>query len=261
MAILVLDSPRLPALPYQQWLPDPVVLTVRSETETAGWRAAGVHVERFSFPYASAAAARAAFAAAAEVGASAVVALEWSDLHRAAVIADHFGLAGPARELTRTVRDLVLLRERWNASGIATVPVHAAGKPFHLYQFAGRKIADTCFRLRHRRRRRWPVVCDIAGTRGLREAARHLGGTGQERFHGMVIEELAPGGRRIASGKDARLLAEAAGLPADWPCELTVIDLPDGRTLAADLTVGVPDGADVDAYGRWARAQMSGAPR
>lgn len=256
MAVLIFDHPRLPLLPYHRWLADPVVLTSRPEAQTAQWRAAGARVEHVVPGWESAAAARTAFAAAARVDVSAVVAFEWSDLHRAAVIADHFGVAGPSPDLTRTVRDLVLLRERWTATGIAVVPVHPAGKPFHLYQFAGRRVADARLRLRlrHRRRRQWPIVRDITGPAGLRAAAAHLSGTGQERFHGMAVEELPPGGRRVASGEEARLLAESAGLPVNWPCEVTLIDLPDGRTLAADLTVGLPQEAPIDAYGGWAQA-------
>jgi hypothetical protein len=282
MTVLVLDHPATAAFPYQRWLTDPVIATTRSGDEPARWRAAGLRVARVAGPHDSARFDWAACRLGEEAGVSAVVALEPSELTRAAAIGAHLGVARLDRATTTALVDLVSLRDRWRDRGIDTVRYGPSGKPADLVHFVQgeKRLAElrgrgATIRLRRRRRPPWPVLCEVSTWAQLRQAARHTESVGQEVMQSLAIEESPRGVRVCLVDRGAGLViageqapgavlpvalsaVAAAGVPAGWPLSLTVVVTPDGALLAEDLVVGADDPAG---YRAWARAQAGQAGR
>lgn len=206
MTIVIMERPRGPLHPYPRWLADSgqslALVTGRPPGElTARDRAGYAHVHCCDDYPVSAEAERRVLELAERTPISSIVAIDSTDLVRAAALRDHLGVPGQGRRAALVLQDLVLTRRCLERAGVPAPIAGPVQRVADLYWYAHRWGYP--LRVRRRRVPGWPETAVLTNEAAVR-AFTHDGLTPYlEQIPSLVVERYLEGPRvRVAAVPD-----------------------------------------------------------
>jgi hypothetical protein len=206
MTIVILERPRGPLYPYPQWLADSgrnlALFTGRPPGELGARDRAGyAHVRSCTGYSTSAEVERGVLELAERTTVTAIVAIDSTDLVRAAALRGHLGVPGQTRDAALVLQDLVLTRRRLERAGVPAPIAGPVQRVADLYWYAHRWGYP--LRVRRRREPGWPETAVLTNEAAVR-ALTHDGLTaGPGTVPSLVAERYLEGPRvRVAALPD-----------------------------------------------------------